>query len=93
MYWHRMDAWYEDGKAIEKPRDIAGRCDARHSFRALYPELARQWHPEKNPNIGPYECAPWFHAVVWWKDEVGHEWRQAIRDRVLGHPVSHESRA
>ncbi len=93
VYWHRMDAWYEDGKAIEKPRDIAGRCDARHSFRALYPELARQWHPEKNPNIGPYECAPWFHAVVWWKDEVGHEWRQAIRDRVLGHPVSHESRA
>ncbi|MDG2479533.1 MAG: DUF427 domain-containing protein [Alphaproteobacteria bacterium] len=87
LYWHRMDAWYEDGVAVEKPRDIAGRCDARHSFRALYPDLARQWHPRKNPNIWPYECAPWFHAVVWWHDDEGREWKQAIRDRVLGRPA------
>ncbi|MCY4607940.1 MAG: DUF427 domain-containing protein [bacterium] len=87
FYWHRMDAWLEDGTMVESPRDIAGRCDARHSFRALYPELARQWHSEKNPNINPYECAPWFHACVWWQDDTGREWRQSIRDRVLGHPA------
>ncbi len=91
FYWHRMDAWLEDGAIVESPRDIAGRCDARHSFRALYPELARQWHPEKNPNINPYECAPWFRACVWWQDDTGHEWRQPIRDRVLGHPPLHDS--
>ena len=88
LYWHRMDAWYEDGEPVAKPRDIAGRCDARHSFRALYPELALEWHPTKNPNIWPYECAPWFRTEVWWQDEQGHEWRQSIRDRVLGRPAA-----
>ena len=69
LYWHRMDARHEDGAPVAKPRDIAGRCDARHSFRALYPDFAREWHPTKNPNIWSYESAPWFRAVVWWKDE------------------------
>ncbi len=87
VYWHRMDAWYEDGAQVEGPRDIAGRCNARTSFRALYPELAREWHPEKNPNIGPYECAPWFRVAVWWRDGQGREWKQPIRDRVLGRPA------
>ena len=87
LYWHKMDGWFEGGRKVEAPRDIAGRCDARHSFRALYPELAREWHPTKNPNIWPYECAPWFRAVVWWKDEAGNEWQQPIRDRVLGKPA------
>ena len=87
LYWRRMDAWHEDDEPVAKPRDIAGRCDARHSFRALYPDLAREWHPTRNPNIWPYECAPCFRAVVWWKDESGREWRQSIRDRVLGRPV------
>lgn len=88
LYWHKMDAWHEDGREIEQPRDIGGRIGARNSFRALYPELAREWHPTKNPNIWPYECAAHFRAVVWWKDEAGHEWQQAIRDRVLGKPAS-----
>ena len=87
LYWHRMDTWLENDEPVPKPRDIAGRCDARHSFRALYPEIAREWHPTKNPNIWPYECAPWFRAVVWWKDEQGREWRQSIRDRVLGRSI------
>ena len=86
LHWHRMDAWHEDGEPVAKPRDIAGRCDARHSFRALYPDLAREWHSTKNPNIWPYECAPWFRAVVWWENESRREWRQSIRDRVLGRP-------
>ena len=55
--------------------------------QAPYPDLAREWHPAKNPNIWPYECAPWFRTVVWWKDETGREWRQSIRDRVLGRPA------
>tara|TARA_B100000676_G_scaffold303279_1_gene353574 strand:+ start:7819 stop:8661 length:843 start_codon:yes stop_codon:yes gene_type:complete len=88
VYWHRMDAWFEDGEPVDQPRDIRGRCNARNSFRALYPELAREWHPEKNPNIWPYECAPWFRVVVWWRNEAGREWQQSVRDRVLGRPIS-----
>ncbi len=82
FYWGRMDAWYENDVAVAGPREIPGRIDTTNQLKALYPELAREWHPTRNEGIKPYEFA-WSNAEVWWRDETGREWRERIKDRVL----------
>ena len=83
FYWGRMDGWYEDGQKITGPREIPGRIDTTTQFKKQFPALAAQWHPSRNVGISPYEFAATSGHVVWWQDEKGREWRQAIRDRVL----------
>jgi len=88
FYWDLLDEWREDGVTVSAPRDILGRAGAKGSLRALYPELARQWHPRKNPNIWSYEVAPFNAVSVWWQDASGREWQESIRARVLGFKAS-----
>jgi len=83
FYWGRMDAWYEDDVPVAGPREIPGRIDTRNQLKALYPELAREWHPTRNEGIKPYEFPAWSNAKVWWRDRSGREWRERIKDRVL----------
>ena len=83
FYWGRMDGWFEDGVAISGPREIPGRIDTTTQFKVMFPALAAQWHPSRNVGISPYEFSPTSGQVVWWQDDSGREWQQAIRDRVL----------
>ncbi len=83
FYWGRMDAWYEDDVAVSGPREIPGRIDTTNQFKRAFPDLAAQWHDERNIGIGAYEFAPTSGAVVWWRDGDGREWRESIRSRVL----------
>lgn len=88
LYWHLVDEWYEDDVRVSAPRDIEGRIGARNSFRSLYPELAREWHPRRNPNVWPYEVAPFSDVIVWWQDQSGNEWQETVRSRMLSRPAS-----
>lgn len=36
------------------------------SFGELYPELARDWHPDKNGEVTPYKVKPHSDIKVWW---------------------------
>ncbi|MCP5111031.1 MAG: DUF427 domain-containing protein [bacterium] len=83
FYWGRMDAWYEDGAPVPGPREIPGRIDTTSQLKRLFPALAAEWHPSRNPGIKPYEFPPTSGAVVWWRDASGREWRERIRERVL----------
>ncbi len=83
FYWGRMDAWYEDDVAISGPREIPGRIDTTNQFKCLFPDLAAQWHGERNTGISAYEFAPTSGTVVWWRDGDGREWQESIRARVL----------
>jgi len=83
FYWGRMDRWTEDGETVEGPREIPGRIDTTNQLKALYPELAREWHTTRNPGISPYEFAADSNTEVWWQDAEGREWRARIKDRVL----------
>ncbi len=88
--WHGLDAWLEDDRPIPEPRDIAGRIGPKSTLKALYPELAAEWHKTRNINMGSYGVPPFSSHLVWWQDEEGREWQQRIRDRALGYlpPVS-----
>lgn len=59
---------------------------SRESLVAIFPELAKQWHPEKNGNLLPYDVLPGSTLKVWWKCTKGddHEWRAQIRSRIIG---------
>jgi len=49
------------------------------------PELAKQWHPEKNIDITPFDVLPGSNKKIWWKCEKGHEWETIIATRNKGH--------
>ena len=83
FYWGRMAAWYEDGVQVTGPREIPGRIDTTHQLKALFPELAKQWHPSKNPGAKPYEFTAYSNELVWWQDDSGREWQARIKDRVV----------
>lgn len=48
----------------------------------LYPQIAAQWHPEKNGDLTPQQVGPQSSRAVWWQCENGHEWRAEIVRRV-----------
>lgn len=83
FYWGRMDTWLEDGMEVPGPREIPGRIDAGNQLKALFPQLAAEWHPTRNTGIKPYEFAPTSNELVWWRDASGDEWQARIKDRVL----------
>ena len=83
LYWGLMDAWFEDGIVVDGPRDIPGRIDTTNQLKALFPELAAQWHPTRNSGSQPYEFSAESNELVWWQDDIGSEWCARIRDRVL----------
>ncbi len=83
FYWGRMGSWTEDGEVVAGPREIPGRIDTTNQLKALYPGLAREWHPSRNPGTAPYEFAADSNTQVWWQDADGREWQARIKDRVL----------
>ena len=55
-----------------------------NDLAALFPELARQWHPVKNGALTPDQVLPGSHRMVWWICEKGHEWRAQVKSRTAG---------
>ena len=92
-------AWWICGKGHEwqaqvKSRTIGGTgcpvCANRqlnpgeNDLATAYPDLARQWHPQKNGALTPRDVLPGAGRRVWWKCEKGHEWRALISSRTSG---------
>lgn len=48
------------------------------------PQIAAQWHPDRNPEILPTQVLPGSNRQVWWKCEKGHEWQASVKSRVNG---------
>lgn len=64
-------------------------CSGRRTTRATslagrFPDLASQWHPERNPNSRAELVSPGSKQKVWWRCERGHEWQARISSRVAG---------
>lgn len=56
------------------------------SLGALYPQIAKKWHPTKNNALTPYDVSPGSSKKVWWKCTQGedHEWQAMINNRTKG---------
>lgn len=59
------------------------RINKNYSLGVLYPELAKEWHPEKN-TVTAFEVAPFSNQYATWLCEFGHEWSAIIASRAKG---------
>jgi len=59
------------------------RVTETNSLAARFPEIAAQWHYEKNCPLTPDQVIAGSSAEVWWKCPNGydHEWQVAVKDR------------
>ena len=48
---------------------------SENCLASLYPEIAAQWHPEKNGSLTPETVRVETTLRPWWKCEKGHEWQ------------------
>ncbi len=92
-------AWWKCGKghewqAVVKSRAINGTgcpvCANRrivpgeNDLGSTCPDLARQWHPDKNGTLTPHDVAAGTRRKVWWRCEEGHEWAATVVSRASG---------
>ncbi len=57
---------------------------AETSLQSLHPDLAEEWHPNKNGGLTPSDVTPGSGEKVWWLGKCGHEWQAAVYSRVVG---------
>ena len=96
VYWRceKMHRWFADISSR-----AAGRgCPYCHNRKVLpgfndlatvAPELAREWHPEKNAPLSPSDILVSSKRTVWWRCANGHEWLAKVcyRRKSKGCPV------
>lgn len=62
-------------------------CSGRYAIsgendlQTLYPDIGREWHPEKNNKLRPIDVKAGSNRRVWWICSAGHEWQAKICDR------------
>ncbi len=50
----------------------------------IRPDLASEWHPNKNGDLKPTDVTAGSGQLVWWICEKGHEWKATVGDRKRG---------
>ena len=59
--------------------------DVEQSLADINPELIRDWHPNKNGEVTPYDFKPHSGRKVWWCcSRCGYEWQATIASRSKG---------
>ena len=48
----------------------------------LYPEIAEEWHPNKNGDLKPSDVTTGSGKKVWWLGKCGHEWQAQVSNRI-----------
>lgn len=56
----------------------------QNSLQAMYPDLADEWHPEKNGLLTPDKVVSGSMSNVWWLGKCGHEWKARVAHRAKG---------
>jgi hypothetical protein len=51
---------------------------------AVFPLLAKEWHPGKNKPLTPKDISPHSGKRVWWRCKDGHEWQATVSSRANG---------
>lgn len=92
MIWWQCDWGHEWKNAVYVrtgqhhgcPYCAGKKAAAGADIKSLFPEIAAQWHPDKNMNHRPEQYLPGSHVSAWWKCRNGHEWRATIKSRTEG---------
>ena len=52
-----------------------------NDLATTHPELAAQWHPQKNRKLTPDKIYAKSKRKVWWRCDQGHEWYASVAER------------
>ena len=54
-----------------------------NSLTSLYPEIAKEWHPERNGTLTPGQVVAGSNRKVWWRCTIdpSHSWEAKIVNR------------
>ena len=55
------------------------------------PELATEWHYDKNGDLRPEHILAGSHKSVWWRCSSGHEWQTKVIHRIQGHGCPYDA--
>ena len=55
--------------------------EKKNSLLTAYPDIARQFHPNKNAGLCANLFMPYSNKKVWWLGDCGHEWEDTINHR------------
>ncbi len=55
-----------------------------NDLATIFPEIAKEWHPDKNGELTPAMVTSQSNKKVWWMCENGHEWQARVEDRAHG---------
>lgn len=89
--------WWRCGKGHSWAASIASRAKGRNcpvcagklivpgenDLASVYPNIAMQWHPTKNGDLTPENCAPARNRKVWWLCPLGHEYQAVVGSRTV----------
>ena len=97
-YGSRRSVWWKCEKGHEWQASVYTRTDGsgcpycagrkawpgENDLATLRPDLAAQWHPEKNGSTTPADVLEGSHYKAWWICEKGHEWQAIVKSRAIG---------
>jgi hypothetical protein len=53
-----------------------------NNLSVVFPEIAKEWHPNKNGKLTPFDFSQGStNKKIWWKCDKGHEWQERILNR------------
>ena len=55
-----------------------------NDLETVFPDIAKQWHPNKNNGLTPKMVSPHSNRKVWWICDFGHEYQGVISSRTDG---------
>lgn len=90
VWWHGKcgHEWETSVKARTKGENCpicAGMriVEGINDLATTHPKIALEWSPRNFP-LRPGMVGAGTHKKVWWRDELGHEWKAEVRARVRG---------
>lgn len=54
-----------------------------HILAIRFPELIKEWHPNKNGKLTPWDVTYGSSKKVWWRCKYGHEWMASVAKRSM----------
>jgi positive regulator of sigma E activity len=63
------------------------KVDDTNSLAAIFPKIAKEWHPTKNGDLKPRDVTTGSKKKIWWRCAVEprHEWETDVGSRSNGH--------
>ena len=98
-YGSKKKVWWRCGKGHEWQAEVTSRTSnhtgcpfcrgvmawpGETDFATLWPELAAQWHPERNGPLTPDQVVCGSTRRVWWQCGSGHVWAASVKSRAAG---------